>query len=353
MNIIRPSSPATAVRSALVVLLAAAFLGAVPLALGQAPGYHVTKKIQVGGEGGWDYITCDPAGHRLYASHGMSVVVISTDSLKVVGEIPKTEGVHGIAVAADLGRGFISNGRTNNITVFDLATLKVLRMDSAGTNPDAILYDPFTHRVFAFNGRSSNVTVLDAKTDEVLATIPAGGKPEFAATDGAGKVYFNVEDKSEIVALDAKTLKEIARWSVKPGEEPSGLALDAAHHRLFAVCGNKLMIVVDTETGAVVASLPIGDRTDGCAFDPGTGFAFASNGDGTVTVVREDSPSKFTVVENAASQAGARTITVDPGSHAIYLPTASFGPAPAPTPERPRPRPSIVPNSFIILQLQR
>ena len=353
MTTIHGSMPLRALRSAAVTLLAFFLLGAAPRAFGQASGYHVTQKIQVGGEGGWDYITCDPVGHRLYASHGMSVVVISTDSLKVIGEIPKTEGVHGIAIATDLGRGYISNGRANNVTVFEIATLKTLHTLPAGTNPDAILYDPFSHRVFAFNGRSSDVTVIDAKMDSVIATIPAGGKPEFAVSDGAGKIFFNVEDKSEIVTLDSKALKVVARWSVKPGEEPSGLALDAAHHRLFSVCGNKLMIVLDAENGAVLASLPIGDRTDGCAFDPGTGMAFSSNGDGTVTVVREESPVKFTVVDNAQSQVGARTITVDPGTHAIYLPTASFGPAPAPTPERPRPRPSILPNSFVILQLQR
>jgi YVTN family beta-propeller protein len=337
----------------LVSLTTLAAVGTAHAGGAKPPGYHLTQKIQVGGQGGWDYITCDPAGHRLFASHGSSVVVLRTDSMKVVGEIPKTEGVHGATIATDLGRGYVSNGRTNDITVFDLASLAPLRTIPAGTNPDAILYDAFTHRVFAFNGRSNDVTVVDALRDTVVATLPAGGKPEFAVTDGAGRIYFNVEDKSEIVALDAKALTVAARWPIAPGEEPSGLAIDVKHRRLFSVCGNKLMVVVDADHGTVLASLPIGDRTDGCAFDPGTGLAFASNGEGSVTVVREDSPGHFSVAETAASAPGARTIALDPETHALYLPTASFGPAPAPTPEHPRPRPTILPDSFVILKLER
>jgi YVTN family beta-propeller protein len=318
-----------------------------------AGGYHVTKTIHVGGEGGWDYLTCDPVARRLYVSHGMSVVVINTESLKVAGQIPKTEGVHGIALAQDLGRGYISNGQSNTVSVFDLASLGVVRNITVGSNPDAILYDPWSHRVFVFNGRSHDATVIDATKDSVIATIPLGGKPEFSQTDRAGRVYVNIEDKSEIAVIDANALKVKNRWPLAPGEEPSGLALDVDHHRLFSVCGNKLMVVVDAEKGNVLASLPIGDRTDGCVFDPGTGLVFSSNGEGTVTVVREESPSLFTVLANVATKPGARTIAVDADRHILYLPTADFGPAPAPTPERPRPRPAIVPDSFVILQLEQ
>jgi YVTN family beta-propeller protein len=316
-------------------------------------GYRVTQKIQVGGEGGWDYITCDAASHRLFASHGTKVVVIDTKTDKVVGEIPKTEGVHGIAVARELGRCFVSNGRASTVSIVDLKTLKLIDTIAVGKNPDAILYDPYSRRVFVFNGRSNDVSILDAKKGTAIATLPLGGKPEFSVTNGKGRVFVNIEDKSEIVAIDAKKMQVVARWSIQPGEEPSGLAIDAKHNRLFSVCSNKLMVVVDAGDGKVLTSLPIGDRTDGCAFDPGTGLAFSSNGEGTMTVVREESPSKFSVLETVKTQAGGRTITVDPVTHTVYIPTAEFGPAPDPTPERPRPRPAILPNTFCILKIQK
>ncbi|HVN49045.1 MAG TPA: cytochrome D1 domain-containing protein [Bacteroidota bacterium] len=316
-------------------------------------GYHMTGKISIGGEGGWDYISFDAQSHRLFASHGNHVSVISTDSDKVIGDIPKTEGVHGIAVADELGRCFISNGRTSTVSIVDLKTLQLTDTIAVGKNPDAILYDPFSKRVFVCNGRSSDVSILDAATGKVVSTLPLNGKPEFSATDGKGKVFVNIEDKSEITAIDAKEMKVLATWPIKPGEEPSGLAIDAEHERLFAVCGNKLMVVVDGENGTVLASLPIGERVDGCAFDPGTGLAFSSNGEGTVTVVREETPSKYSVLETVKTQAGARTITVDPTTHTLYLPTAEFGPAPEPTAEHPHPRPTIVPNTFVILKVQK
>ena len=316
-------------------------------------GYHVVKKIAVGGEGGWDYLTFNSQLHQLFVSHATKVVVISTDSDKVIGEIPKTEGVHGIAVANEFGRCFISNGRASTVSIVDLKTLKLIDTVSVGKNPDAILYDSFSHRVFVFNGRSNDATILDAEKGTVVSTLPLGGKPEFSATNGKGRVFVNIEDKSEIVAIDAKELKILSRWPIKPGEEPSGLAIDAKHNRLFSVCGNKMMVVVDAENGNVITSLPIGDRVDGCAFDPGVGLAFSSNGDGTVTVVKEESPAKFSVLETVTTQPGARTITVDPETHTLYLPTAEFGPAPAPTQEHPRPRPVILPNTFCILKIQK
>jgi YVTN family beta-propeller protein len=316
-------------------------------------GYHLVKKIAVGGEGGWDYLTFNSQSHQLFVSHATKVVVINTDSDKVVGEIPKTEGVHGIAVANEFGRCFVSNGRASTVSIVDLKTLKLIDTVSVGKNPDAILYDAFSHRVFVFNGRSNDATILDAEKGTVVSTLPLGGKPEFSVTDGKGHIFVNIEDKSEIVAIDAKEMKILSRWPIKPGEEPSGLALDVEHNRLFSVCSNKLMVIVDAENGNVITSLPIGDRVDGCAFDPGAGLAFSSNGDGTVTVVREESPAKFSAQETATIQIGARTITVDPETHTLYLPTAEFGPAPAPTPERPRPRPAILPNTFCILKIQK
>jgi YVTN family beta-propeller protein len=318
-----------------------------------ATGYHVVKKITIGGEGGWDYLTLNAPTHQLFVSHGTKVVVINTETDNIVGEIPKTEGVHGIAVANDIGRCFISNGRTSTVSIVDLKTLKLIDTVAVGKNPDAILYDSFSHRVFVFNGRSQDATILDAKKGSIVSTLPLGGKPEFSATDGKGRIFVNIEDKSEIVAIDAKEMKIISRWPIKPGEEPSGLAIDIKHNRLFSVCSNKLMIILNATDGKVIASVPIGERTDGCAFDPGTGLAFSSNGEGTMTVVREESPSKFSVLETVKTQIGARTITVDPKTHTLYIPAAEFGPAPAPTPERPRTRPPVLPDTFCILKIQK
>ena len=320
----------------------------------QSPtGYHVVKKITIGGEGGWDYIAFDAQSHRLFASHGTKVVVISTDSDKIIGEIPKTEGVHGIAVANEIGRCFISNGRTSTVSIVNLKTLQLIDTVSVGKNPDAILYDSFTRRVFVFNGRSNDATILDAVKGTVISTLPLNGKPEFSVTDGRGRIFVNIEDKSEIAVIDAKKIKILYCWPIKPGEEPTGLAIDVKHNRLFSVCSNKLMVVVDAENGNVINSLPIGERVDGCAFDPGVGLAFSSNGQGTMTVVREETPSKFSVVQTVPTQVGARTITVDPKTHTVYIPAAEFGPLPAPTPERPRPRPPVLPDTFCILKIQK
>lgn len=312
-------------------------------------GYHLLKKIEVGGEGGWDYLYADADAHRLYVSHSTKVVVIDTDQDTVVGEIPNTNGVHGIAVAEDLGKGFISDGRDNAVTIFDLKSLKIIDTVKAGKNPDAIIYDAATKRVFAFNGGTSDATVIEAETGKVAGTIALGGKPEFATADGKGKVFVNIEDKSEVAEIDSRSLAVKARWSLTPGEEPSGMAIDRKNHRLFVVCSNKKMIVLSDENGKIVADLPIGDGTDAAAFDPETKMAFSSNGEGNLTIVREDSADKFSVVENVTTQRGARTMTLDTRTHKIYLPTAQFGPPPAPTAERPRPRPTIVPNSFVVL----
>ena len=315
--------------------------------------YHVAKKIMVGGEGSWDYLTFDAQTHRLFVSRSDRFVVINTDSDKVVGEIVKLEGVHGMAIASEFNRGFISNGISSTVSVVDMKTLKVVKNIAVGQKPDAILYDAFSHRVFVYNGRSNDASVIDAQKGTVIATVALGGKPEFSATDRKGHIFVNLEDKSEVVGFDASTLKIFARWPLKGGEEPTGLAIDVEHHRLFSVCKNKLMFVLDSDNGTVVATLPIGAKVDGCAFDPGAGLVFSSNGEGTITVVREESPSKFSVLETVLTQPGAKTITLDPVTHTLYLPTAEFGPTPAPTPDAPAPKPPILPNTFVVLKVTK
>jgi len=313
-------------------------------------GYHLLKKIPLGGEGFWDYITFDPATRRLYISRGTRVVVLEVDSGKTVGEIPNTDGIHGIALAPELNRGFTSNGRAGTVTIFDLKTLKVIGSAQAGTNPDAIIYDPSSKRVFAMNGRSKNATAIDAATGNVVGTIPVDGKPEFAVADGAGHVYVNIEDKSEEQVIDSQNLKVTATWPLKPCQEPSGLAMDITHRRLFAGCDNKMMAVIDADSGKVVATPEIGEGVDANAFDAELGCAYASNGEsGTLTVVHEDSPDKYSVVENVPTQAHARTMALDPKTHQVFLVTADFGPAPAATPDNAHPRPTMVKDSFVVL----
>ena len=313
-----------------------------------ASGYHVSKTIPIGGEGGWDYATTDSANRRIYISHGTHVVVLDADTQEKVGDIPDTQGVHGIAIANESGRGFVSNGRTNNVTMFDLKTLKTLGLIPAGTNPDAIIYDPASKRVFAMNGRSGNITAIDAADGKVVGTIPVGGKLEFAASDGKGTVYVNVEDKSELVHVDADKLAVLHHWPLAGCEEPSGLAMDTKTRRLFVGCGNKVMAVVNADSGKIVTTLPTGDYTDANSFDPGTGLAFSSNGDGTLTVVKEESPDKFSVVENVETKKSARTMTVDFKTHNIFLPAADFDP-PAPGERRGK----MKPDSFVVVMLTR
>jgi DNA-binding beta-propeller fold protein YncE len=293
-----------------------------------ATGYHVIGEIKVGGEGGWDYLTVDSASRRLYVSHGTHVVVVDLDGQKVVGDIPDTPGVHGIAIAPELGKGFISNGRGNNVTIFDLKTLKATGTAATGENPDSIRYDPVSGRVFAFNGRSKSATAIDAKSGSVAATIPLPGKPEFSIADGKGKVYVNIEDTNEIVEIDAARAAVTKKYSLSPCEGPSGLAYDAKSRRLFSVCSNRVMAVSDPDAGKVVATPPIGGGSDGAAFDPGTGYAFSSNGDGTLTIVAQTG-GKYDVLENIATERGARTIAVDEKTHRVYVPTAKAAPSAA------------------------
>ena len=334
---------------ALALLAAAA-----PLAAQAPPPYHVAKSIPIGGEGGWDYLAVDTAAHRLYVSHGTRVEVVDLVRDTAVGFIPNTPGVHGIAVAHSLGRGFTSNGRDSTVTIFDINTLATIGTVNVGArNPDAIMYDPVSRRVFTMNGGSGNATAIDAATGAVVGMVALNGRPEFAVSDGRGRVYVNIEDSSAVVAFNARTLQVEARWPLAPCEEPSGLAMDHAHRRLFAGCSNKLMAVMDADNGRVVATLPIGQGVDANRFDPATGFAFASCGEGVLTVVHEDDPDHYTVVGNVPTARGARTMALDLTTHRVFLSTAEFGPPPAPTPERPRPRPTVLPGSFKVLVLER
>lgn len=327
---------------------------AAPLAA-QAPPYHVTKQIVLGGEGGWDYLIADGAAHRLYVSHGTRVEVVDLVRDTAIGAILNTPGVHGIAFATELGRGFTSNGRDSTVTIFDLTTLATIgTVNVGGRNPDAIIYDPVSRRVFTMNGGSANATAIDGATGAVAGLVALNGRPEFAVSDGRGRIYVNLEDSSAIVAFDARTLQVQGRWPLAPCEGPSGLAMDRDRRRLFSVCSNSLMAVMDADNGRVITTLPIGRGVDASAFDPATGFAFASCGaDSVLTVVHEDDPGHFTVVANVPTARGARTMALDPVSHRVFLSTAEFGPPPAPTPERPRPRPTVVPGSFKVVVLER
>ena len=348
-------SSAQLVFAAILVVSASCVSSKVPLerAASTAPNYHVAERLKLGREGGWDYLIVDTAGHRIFMSRGTHTLVADARTGAVVGDIMDTPGVHGIAFAYDLGRGYTSNGRDSSITVFDLKTLlAIARIKTSGVNPDAIVYDDYSHRVFAFNGRSNDATAIDAATNTIAGTVPLGGKPEFAVTDGQGTLWVNVEDQSEIVQLDTKTLAVKAHWALAPCEEPSGLAIDRAHRRLFTVCSNRMMAILDADNGKVVATVPTGDGTDAAGFDPATQLAFASNGEGTLTVVHEDTPDSAHVVQTVTTQRGARTMALDPQTHTVYSVTAEFGAMPAATAEQPRPRPPMVPDSFTLLVIK-
>ncbi|HXU18257.1 MAG TPA: hypothetical protein VN708_24330 [Terriglobales bacterium] len=325
-------------------------LVALGMASAQDAGLHMIQTYKIGGEGGWDYLNMDANSRRLFISRGTHVIVLDADTGKPVGDILDTPGVHGIALAPDLGRGFTSNGREGTVTIFDLTTLKpIAKVKNVGKNPDAILFDPSTKRVFTFNGGSHDATAIEAATGTIVGTIPLGGKPEFGVSTGAGEVFVNIEDKSEIVALDPQNLNVKSRWSLAPCEEPSGLAIDIKNRRLFSGCDNKMMAVTNADTGKVIATVPIGEHVDANGFDPDTQMAFASCGDGSLTVTHEDSPDKFHVVQNLATERGARTMTLDPKTHRIYLVTAKFGPPPAPTAAQPHPWPTVLPDTFMVL----
>lgn len=315
------------------------------------PGYHIIDSIHLGGTTGWDYLAVDTAAERAYVSRGTRVDVVDLAQRRVVGEISPTPGVHGIALDQHGGKGYISNGRDSSVTIFDLNTLAVLGVVKIGArNPDAIMFDPYTGRVFTFNGGSDNATALETSTGTIAGFVPLGGRPEFAVSDGDGHVYVNIEDKSQIVEFDPKSLTVVHRWSIAPGEEPSGLAIDRVHRLLYSGCSNNLMVVLDAATGNVVTTIPIGGGVDATAYDHGTGLAFSSNSDGTLTVAGGEKP---VLLENAVTPPRARTMAVDEKTHLLYTVTAKFGPAPAPTPEQSRPRPTIVPGSVTLYILGR
>jgi len=335
------------------------FLGLVGLGLANvsqtAPGgYHLLKKIVVGGEGGWDYLALEGSSRLLYLSHGNAFEIVNVDTGAKLAPIVNLKGVHGVAFAQGKGRGYISNGRGNSVTVFDLKTRQVIEEVSVAPaqNPDSVMYDAFSDRVFTFNGRTANATAIDATTHKVVGTVDIGGKPEFAQTDGKGLIFVNNEDKSEIVAFDAKTLEVKKRWLIAPGEGPSGLAIDLKNKRLFSVC-DKVMVVSDFENGKVVTTVPIGSGPDAVRYDAGTGLVFASNGEGTLSVIRQESADKYVVLQTVPTARGARTMELDPQTHNVFVMTAEYGPAPAPTKENPQPRPTVIPGSFHVLVFGR
>ena len=316
-----------------------------------APTYKIAQTVTVGGEGGWDLLSADHAAGRLYVSHSGQVEVLDLKTLKSVGTIPNTPRAHDILVVPAHKRGFVSCGESNSVLLFDPVTLAVTGTVATGEGPDVLLYDAYSGRVFVFNSDGHSATVLNAATAKVLGTVALGGAPEFGATDGAGTIFVNLEDKSEVVAFDSKTLKVKHHWPLAPGEEPTGLAYDKEQHRLFSACGNKLVVALDARTGKVLGTAPSGSGTDGLAFDAARHRLFTPNGgDGTLSVFRTDAADgKLPLVETVPTAKGARTVVLDPVSHHLYLPAADYGPAPAPTKEAPKPRRSIVPGSFRML----
>jgi|SRR5580704_8626185 DNA-binding beta-propeller fold protein YncE len=334
-------------RSALLLLvLAAAFAQS---------GYHQLKKIAIPGDGFWDYLTADGATGRVFVSHGTEVDVVDSKKGEVTGKIDGLKLIHGIALAPEFNRGFISDGAANQVVVFDLTTLSKVGQVAAGTNPDGIIYDPATKRVFAFNGRSASATAIDAATGTAAGTVTLEGKPEFAAADGKGHVYVNIEDKSEVFDIDAKALTVVHKWPLAPCQEPSGMAMDTKSRRIFSGCDNKMMAVMDADTGKVVATPAIGDGVDATWFDPDTKYALNSCGqDGVLTVIHEDSPDKYTVIENVRTETGARTMALDPKTHNVYLAVAEVEMLPPASGDaKGRPRRKVTPGTFGLLEFGR
>jgi len=314
-----------------------------------ADAYKFLNEIPIGGEGGWDILAADSAAKRLYVSHATKVVVVDLEKNAVAGEIADTPGVHGFIPVPEVGNGFSTNGKENKSSVVDLKTLKTISKVDTGDGPDAFAYDAKRGEVYIFNHKGGTATVIDAKNAKVVATVQLGGEPEFGASDdAAGRVYVNLEDKSEVAVIDAAKHEVVARWPLAPGTEPTGIAFDAAHHRLFSTCHNKMMEMVDTTSGKVVASVPIGTGVDGCAFDDATQLAFASCGEGTTTIAKEDG-DKLTTVQTLKTERSARTMALDPKTHRIYLPSAQFEPPATPSPGASPTRPKMIPNTMKLL----
>jgi DNA-binding beta-propeller fold protein YncE len=339
------------IKGSFLTLALILFLSGTGLGAGQQPaGYHLLKKTVLGGEGFWDYLALNTETRVLYITHGSEVVLFQVDSGRKLPSITGLQGVHGVAFAPKLGRGYISNGRADVLTIFDLKSGEKSAAIKTGANPDAILYDDFSGRLFSFNGRSADATAVNTADNSLAGTIPLGGKPEFAQSDGHGTIFVNIEDTSEIAVFDSVSLKVLRRWKLAPGEEPSGLALDNKNQRLFSVCSNNLLVVSNADTGAIVATAPIGSGCDGVRFDPASGLIFSSNGEGTLTVIRQVTPDRYEVAETVPTARGARTLEIDLQTHHVFLVTAEFAPAATATAENPRPRPQVLPGTFQLLE---
>lgn len=336
----------TLVRRLLPALLALALAAPSVSCADQAPSPRLLSQMKLGGDGGWDYLSFDAQHHHLFVSRGDRVLVIDVQHARQIGAITGTQGVHGIAIAPELKRGYTSNGKTATVTAFDLASLKTVAViKGTGEKPDAIVYDPASHHVLTLNGKSNSASVIDPTTNTVIASIPLPGKPEFAVADGAGHVYVNIEDKSELVQIDSRANTLLNTWPLAPCESPSGLAIDRAHHRLFSVCDNQKMAVLDAVNGQLVATLPIGDGPDAVVFDDAAAMVYSANGEsGTITAIHENDPDHYTVKNTIATQVSARTLALDPGSHRLYLSAATFGET-----KQANGRPSAVPGSFVVL----
>lgn len=314
-------------------------------------GFQLIKKTVVGGEGGWDYLSVDDQSRKLYVSHSTQAEVLNADTHEKIGAVTDLKGVHGVIAVPQSGRGITTNGRSNSVTIFDLKTLKPIVELPTGKNPDALLYDNFSKRVFIFNHSDVTTTVIDIAEGKVVGTVDVGGTAlEAGVSDENGTIFVNLEDTHEIASFDAKTLAIKNKWKISPGEEPTGLALDLKNHRLFTVCHNGWMMVLDSEKGTVIAQVPIGKRVDGVVFDPKLQMAISSNGEGTMTVVKEVSPNEFKVLETVKTEVGARTIALDAKTHHVFVSTAQYGETPAATTENPNPRPKVVPGTFMVLE---
>jgi len=334
------------------VLAAGALVLGVAAAPVYAQTYHVTKTFPLGGDGGWDYLALDTAGHRLFIARQDRIMVVDPAAGTVLGEIPGLNRAHGVAFDYASGHGFATSGADSTVTMFDLKTLQVLGKTVAAVDDDGILYDPATKRIFTMNGDAGSATAIDPVAGQRIGAVDLGGKPEYGVSAGDGKLYVNLEDKAEIAEVDANTLKVTRHWSIAPCQSPTGLAIDRANRLLFSGCRNGVMAISDARAGRLVSTVPIGRGVDACRFDAVNRLAFASNGDGTLTVIHEDSPDKFTVVANATTKQGARTMELDEATHRLYTVSADFGPAPAPTPEHPRTRPPVLPGTFALLVLE-
>jgi DNA-binding beta-propeller fold protein YncE len=352
-ELLRAPSRAPLLAAALAIAAVPASVAGGAQAAAPAAQYHIVQQLPLPGDEGWDYLTFEQGGERLFIAHGSQVLVVDTRRPALAGTVADTPGAHGIALAPELGRGYVSAGRAGTVVVFDLKTLARLKeIKTTGDNPDAIVYDSFSHRVLTFNGRGRNATAIDARTDAVVGTLALDAKPEFAVSDGSGRIFVNLEDRNSIAVIDPQRLRVLSVWPLSGCEEPSGLAIDIAGKRLFSGCDNKVMLVVDAASGHVLGSVPIGEGVDATRFDPTTQLAFASCGEGVLTVARVGAGGVPEMAQSLTTQRGARTMALDEKSHRVFLVTASFGPPPPATPERPHPRPASLPGSFRLLILE-